>query len=347
MGRSGIFPFALFAPLASLIPYMVRQARRCYHRLMLIYSPRYNTDLASYGIDKPFALDRGQKVLDALAQEFGKPFAYHHPEPISDSDVLRVHTSGYLSSLQDAATWLKIMEFKPHEYFPEKAQHPISALLDDIKLKCGGTLLAAELALQHGLAANLGGGYHHAFPNQGRGYCVLHDIAIAIRNLQALGKVERAMVVDLDFHQGDGTAVIFAGDSSVFTLSVHSEEGWPDEKQQSTLDVPILQACAHEYLPRTQKALGLALDAFHPDLVIYVAGSDPYELDVLPGTRFLNLTLAELEERDRLVIDTFADTGIPLAMVFAGGYGPHVWEVHYRAVRHLLRRTGIAGGAAP
>lgn len=314
---------------------------------MLVYSPRYNTDLASYGIDKPFALDRGQKVLDALAQEFGKPLAFQHPEPIADVDVLRVHTHEYLNTLQNAATWLEIMEFKPHEYFPEKAQHPISALLDDIKLKCGGTLRAAELALQHGLAANLGGGYHHAFPDQGRGYCVLHDIAIAIRSLQARAKVQRAMVVDLDFHQGDGTAVIFAGDPSVFTLSVHSEEGWPDDKQQSTLDVPILEAQAHEYLPRTRQAITAALETFSPDLVIYVAGSDPYELDVLPGTRFLKLTLEDLEERDRFVVDTFADRKIPLAMVFAGGYGPHVWEVHFRAVRHLLRRTGIAGGAAP
>jgi acetoin utilization deacetylase AcuC-like enzyme len=314
---------------------------------MLVYSPRYNTDLASYGIDKPFALDRGQKVLDALAEEFGGEAAsYDEPRPISEADILRVHTPAYLATLSKTSTWLEIMEFKKHEYFPEKAIHPLNALIDDIKLKCGGTLHAAELALQHGLAANLGGGYHHAFPDQGRGYCVLHDIAIAIRTLQSTGKIRQAMVIDLDFHQGDGTARVFAGDASVFTLSVHSQEGWPDEKQQSSLDVGLLESQTSEYLPRTRAALDEALRRFSTDLVIYVAGSDPYELDVLPGTRFLKLTLDELDERDRLVIDRFADLGIPLAMVFAGGYGPHVWEVHFRAVRHLLHRVGIVGSTA-
>lgn len=313
---------------------------------MLVYSPRYNTDLTSFGIDKPFALDRGQKVLDALAAEYGKPAAYEHPDPISDEDVLRVHTSEYLATLNNPATWLEIMEFKSTEYFPDRAIHPLNELLDDIKLKCGGTLRAAELALQHGLAANLGGGYHHAFPDQGRGYCVLHDIAIAIRALQSAGKIKKAMVVDLDFHQGDGTAVVFAGDRSVYTLSVHSQEGWPDEKQESSLDVPILESETGEYLPRTRAAIERALQEFTPDLVIYVAGSDPYELDVLPGTRFIKLTLAELEERDRFVIDTFTENRIPLAMVFAGGYGPHVWEVHFRGVRHLIgQAAGIADSA--
>lgn len=315
---------------------------------MLIYSPRYNTDLASFGIDKPFALDRGQRVLDALASEYGELVACVHPDPISDEDVLRVHTSEYLATLSNPDTWLEIMEFKSTEYFPDRAKYPLNELLHDIKLKCGGTLRAAELALQHGLAANLGGGYHHAFPDRGRGYCVLHDIAIAIRALQNSRKIQRAMVVDLDFHQGDGTAVVFAGDRSVYTLSVHSQEGWPDEKQESSLDVAILESETGEYLPRTRAAIETALQEFKPDMVIYVAGSDPYELDVLPGTRFMKLTLEQLEERDRFVIDTFATRQIPLAMVFAGGYGPHVWEVHFRCVRHLLRRAaGIGIGAKP
>lgn len=313
---------------------------------MLVYSPKYNTDLASFGIDKPFALDRGQRVLDALAADVGHEVAFEQPTPIAREDVLRVHTSDYLSSLAQPSTWLDIMEFKSEEYFPDRARYPLNELLGDIELKCGGTLRACELALDHGLAANLGGGYHHAFPDRGRGYCVLHDIAIAIRSLQSRKLVDKVMVVDLDFHQGDGTAVIFADDPSVFTLSVHSEEGWPDEKQQSTLDVALSESEAAEYLPRMKTALSFALSTFKPDLVVFVAGSDPYELDVLPGTRFIKLTLAQLEERDRFVIDTMHGKGIPLSMVFAGGYGPDVWEVHYRAVRHLCTRAGITGGGS-
>ncbi len=307
---------------------------------ILIYSPSYNTNLSEYGIDKPFALDRGQSVLDALAGDLGGVVAYSMPEPVSVDDMLRVHTAAYLDSLNNTEVWKELFEFTPEEYDPRRAIKPLPELLDDIRLKCGGTLLAAERALDHGMAANLGGGYHHAFPERGRGFCAIHDIAVAIRSLQQRGRIKTALVVDLDFHQGDGTAVIFKDDPSVFTLSVHSHEGWPEEKQESTLDVSIYSSETDLYQQKVEDAVNRALSSFAPDLVIYVAGSDPYELDVLPGTKFLQLSLAQMQDRDGFVIKTFADRGIPLAMVFAGGYGPHVWEVHYFAVKHLLERAG-------
>ncbi len=305
---------------------------------MLVHSPHYNTDLAVFGVNKPFALDRGELVLKALQTEFGRPFEALEPMPISRDEILLVHTQRYLDSLADVETWLATFEFSEVEYRPERAVKPLTALLDDILLKCGGTKLACELALQGGLTANLGGGYHHAFPDQGRGFCVLHDIAIAIQSLRTAKRLDKAMVIDLDFHQGDGTALIFKDDPNVFTLSVHSQEGWPDEKQESDLDVGILESETGEYLERTRQAVLHALEIFTPELVVFVAGSDPYEKDVLPGTRFIKLSLDTLEERDKFVIDTVSDRGIPLAMVFAGGYGPDVWEVHYRAVRHLVRK---------
>jgi acetoin utilization deacetylase AcuC-like enzyme len=200
------------------------------------------------------------------------------------------------------------------------------------------------LSLETGLAANLGGGYHHAFPDQGRGYCPINDIAIAIRHLQKTGKIKKALIVDLDFHQGDGTAVTFKNDDSVFTFSVHSEEGWPEVKQQSDLDIPIKEIEKDQYLSKTEAGLKLSLSKFAPDMVIYVGGSDPYEKDVLPGTSYLRLPLAVMKARDELVIDTFADRGISLSTVFAGGYGPDVWEVHYLATRRLLERSGLSFG---
>jgi acetoin utilization deacetylase AcuC-like enzyme len=309
-------------------------------KLPLVYSSKYNTDLAELGIVKPFALDRGQLVLSKLASDMGEIPDIHSPEPISDQILRLVHTAEYLETLNNSSTWIELLELKADEYFPEKAQAPLTLLLDDIKTKCGGTLLACELALKHGLAANLGGGYHHAFPDCGRGFCALHDIACAIRSLKARKLCRKVLVVDLDFHQGDGTAVVFQGDNSVYTLSVHSEEGWPEEKQQSTLDVPIKSDETHLYLKKVEAALAKALSDFAPDLVLYVAGSDPYEKDVLPGTKFIQLTLDQMRRRDELVIDRFADLKIPLAMVFAGGYGPHVWEVHYFATRRILERAG-------
>lgn len=308
-------------------------------RTRLIHAPEYNTDLALFGVDKPFALDRGELVLKQLAIDFDQKIPVLRPEPISDDQILLVHTKEYLDQLAETQTWLNIFEFKNEEYKADAAEKPLPELLDDIRLKCGGTRLACELALEIGMAANLGGGYHHAYPDHGSGFCVLHDIAIAIRDLQRKLLVERVLIIDLDFHQGDGTAVIFKDDPAVFTLSVHSKEGWPDEKQISSLDVEITEHETHEYLKRTKEAVLHSLNNFSPDLAVFVAGSDPYEKDVLPGTRFIKLSLETLLERDKFVIDTMADRQIPLAMVFSGGYGPDVWEVHYGAVKHLLIRS--------
>lgn len=310
---------------------------------MLFHSHRYNTDLASFGVNKPFALDRGELVLKALRDEM-IDVSVHEPEPITLADAALVHTPEYIESLKEPATWLQIMELGEEDYFPERASRPLPELIEDILLKSGGTVSACKQALNSRLAANLGGGYHHAFPGMGRGFCVLHDIAIAIRMLQREKLIKTATVVDLDFHQGDGTAVIFENDASVFTFSVHSREGWPEDKQESSLDIALGEYEAQqEYQVKLEKGLEEAFSQLTPDLCIFVAGSDPYELDVLPGTRFMKLTLDQLRTRDEFVIDSCVWRNIPLAMVFAGGYGPHVWRVHHNAVRHLVQRSGITG----
>lgn len=281
-------------------------------------------------------------VLAELRRKFGEKAAeFVVPEPVSNEDIRLVHTDAYLQRLKQTTTWLQIFEFTDAEYSPERATRPLPELIEDLKLKSGGTLLAARFAVDTGLAANLGGGYHHAFPDRGHGYCVIHDIAIAVRRLQQDGRIKRAMIVDLDFHQGDGSAVIFKDDDTVFTLSMHSQDGWPEQKQESNLDVGIYCGEEHLYVEKLNDALGEALRRFAPDMVVFIAGSDPYEKDVLPGTALLKMSLEQLKKRDELVIDTFADRGIPLVSVFAGGYGPDVWEVHYNCTKHLLERSGI------
>lgn len=311
----------------------------------LFYSPKYKTDLARFGVDKPFALDRGELVLQRLNAEAAargaEKIEYRLPESITDADVRLVHTEEYLETLKDTATWLDIFEFKGNEYIPEKATEPLPNLIEDLRLKSGGTLAASILSLETGLAASLGGGYHHAFADRGRGYCVINDVAIAIRSVQKSKLAKKVLIVDLDFHQGDGTARIFQNDDSVFTFSVHSDEGWPDEKQKSDLDVPVKESETERYQELMESGVNEALRRFAPDMVLFIAGSDPYEKDVLPGTKFIKLSLQAMKERDFYVIDTFAGKGIPLAMVFAGGYGPDVWEVHYWATRRLLERAGI------
>lgn len=304
----------------------------------LVFDPLYKTDLTSFGFNRPFALDRGELVLAKLREEHPH-LEVHRPAPITDADILTVHTQHYLRSLRLTSTWLELFELEAAEFNQASASRELPEILHDFKLKSGGTKLAVELAIKHGLAANLGGGYHHAFPDKGRGYCAINDVAISIKAACKNNLAHKALIVDLDFHQGDGTALIFKNDPDVFTLSVHSAQGWPEEKQQSDLDVPIFENEEHLYFEKTATAIETALERFSPDLVLFVAGSDPYEKDVLPGSKFIRLSLEQITRRDAHVIDTFSDLGIPLAMVFAGGYGPDVWEVHYKATQRLLERS--------
>ncbi len=310
----------------------------------LVFDPRYKTDLRSFGFDKPFALDRGELVLSELRKTWPH-LVVHKPVPLTDEDILTVHSPEYLLSLQENQTWLDLFELTEADCNWQSGTRSMFHILDDFKLKSGGTKLAVELALETGHAANLGGGYHHAFADRGRGFCSINDIAIAITAALKSGKARKVLIVDLDFHQGDGTARIFRNNESVFTLSVHSEVGWPEEKQKSDLDVPIFENEEHLYLEKTARAIDQALKIFSPDLVLFVAGSDPYEKDVLPGTAFIRLSLEEMRKRDEYVIDKFSILGIPLAMVFAGGYGPDVWEVHYLATRRLLERSVFLAGS--
>jgi acetoin utilization deacetylase AcuC-like enzyme len=306
---------------------------------ILVWSESYKLDLKEYGIEKPFAFDRGESVLRQLQSDLAQTVACLEPRSVTEAQRLLVHSAEYLETLNHSNTWREIFELKDDEYFPDRASRQLSDLYDYFKIQTGGTIQAAEVALKTGLSANLGGGFHHAYPDRGTGFCAINDVAIAARFAQANDLVKRVMIVDLDFHQGDGTAKIFQDDTSVFTLSVHSEEGWPEQKQVSDLDVGILNAEQNRYLERVEFALDEALSRFAPDLVFYLAGSDPYEHCALPGSHFIKRPLSEMRRRDELVIDRFREQKIPLAMVFSGGYGTRVWEVHYYAVKHMLERA--------
>lgn len=317
----------------------------------LVFDPAYNTDLPAYGLSKPFALDRGEMVLKELARQLGygqgETVAYESPQPLALEQLALVHSQAYIDSLILPQTWINIFElettFDAEGKLPG-ASRPFPSIINDFLLKAGGTVLAARKSLEHGMCANLGGGYHHAFPDRGRGYCSINDVAIAIRQLQKEKLIKKAMVVDVDFHQGDGTARCFAGDGDVYTFSIHSEEGWPENKQKSSLDVGILESEQDQYLSRLESGLSLALSQFTPDYVLLVDGSDAYEKDVLPGTKFLQLKLSVMQERSELILSLFKKRGIPLSTVFAGGYGPDVWEVHFHSVKTMLKLNGIVCG---
>jgi acetoin utilization deacetylase AcuC-like enzyme len=217
-------------------------------------------------------------------------------------------------------------------------------LVEAYWLAAGGSMLAARLALEHGIGFNIGGGFHHAFAGHGEGFCAINDIAVAIRAMQREGRIQRAMVVDCDVHHGNGTAGIFAGDASVFTLSIHQFNNYPSEKPPSSVDIHLPDGVGdEEYLHRLGNGYRAAMTMFHPELLIYVAGADPYCEDQLGG---LSLSLEGLRERDRLVLWTALDSHIPVAIVLAGGYAVNVQDtvtIHANTAhvaKEVLDQTG-------
>ncbi|MGB3297346.1 MAG: histone deacetylase [Phormidesmis sp.] len=212
----------------------------------------------------------------------------------------------------------------------------------------GGTILTAKLALQHGIACNTAGGTHHAFPNYGSGFCIFNDLAIAIKVLQRQNLIRTALVVDLDVHQGDGTAFIFEGDPSVFTFSMHCSVNFPGRKQQSDLDVPLAENMGdEEYLAILRSHLPNLLTRLQPDLVLYDAG-----VDVHKGDRLGKLALSDegIYERDRTVLQACTTASIPIACVIGGGYSDNMSALIYRhsllhrAAKAVLSQSGCFSG---
>ena len=204
------------------------------------------------------------------------------------------------------------------EVFVPSAPTTVSTMWIVFPLAVFGTVLAARAALEDGVAGNLAGGTHHAFADHGTGFCVFNDIAVAARALQREGLIERALVVDLDVHQGDGTAAIFADDPSVFTFSMHGANNFPFHKQRSSLDVELLDGCQDsEYIACLERHLPRALDLARPDIVFFQAGVDPLDGDQLGRLR---LSLDGLRRRDRIVATAARRTGAPLVLTLGGGY---------------------------
>lgn len=249
-----------------------------------------------------------------LADGTAAPGDFLAPEPAADEDVLRVHLPDYVHKLR---TGTLSREEETRLEVPYSKE-----LIRACWLAAGGSILAGRRALADGWAANIGGGFHHACPDHGEGFCVIHDVAIAIRRLQFEGAIQRAMVVDTDVHQGNGTAAIFGGDATVFTLSIHQEHNYPHPKPPSTVDINLEDGTGDdEYLAALEKHLKQAFRDFASQLLFYVAGADPYREDQLGG---LGLTMEGLAQRDALIFDYARRYATPVAIALAGGYARRV-----------------------
>ncbi len=275
--------------------------------MKFVYSDQYDLHLG----DHIFPAVKYKLIREKLLEEgVAKPNDFVEPEPASDDDVALVHDREYIWKLKNGKlSYAEIL----------RMEVPYSReLVRAVWLSAGGSILAGRLALEEGVAANIGGGFHHAFPDHGEGFCVLHDVAIAIRRLQKERLIERALTVDLDVHQGNGTAAIFAGDPSVFTFSMHQENNYPYPKPPSSLDINLPDGTGdEEYLRLLQQSLDRIFESFSPQVIFYLAGADPYREDQLGG---LKLTLEGLAERDRVVIGRAHTLATPLVITLAGGY---------------------------
>jgi acetoin utilization deacetylase AcuC-like enzyme len=305
----------------------------------LVYSDDYYLPIGAH----VFPAEKYERIHNRLIQTgVATPEDFVTPHPASDQDVLLVHTPQYVQKLKSGT--LSAHEELQMEipYSPE--------LVRAFWLAAGGSIVAADYALKNRVAFNIGGGFHHAFPDHGEGFCMIHDVAVAIRRMQRNNKISRAMTIDCDVHHGNGTAAIFAGvrvptaplpsrgastlnqsattkvrnahAGDVFTISLHQENNYPMYKPPSSIDVDLPDEIGDEdYLAWLDNALSSGLRQFDPELICYIAGADPYREDQLGG---LALTIDGLKRRDELVFRVAHSRDIPVMVTYAGGYAQKV-----------------------
>lgn len=310
----------------------------------LVYSDAYYLPIGEH----VFPAEKYQRIHDRLlANGAAEPRDFLKPEPAIDQDILLVHKPEYVHKLKTGT-------LSPREEM--ELEVPYSRdLVEAFWLAAGGSILAARHALADGVCVNIGGGFHHAFPDHGEGFCMIHDVAVAIRRMQRDDKIRSAMTVDCDVHQGNGTAAIFAGTRTaseplpsagpgtlsssagssalpgkirgahtrdVFTISLHQHDNYPMWKPPSSIDIDLPDGVGDDdYLAWLDNALSSGLRQFEPDLMCYIAGADPYREDQLGG---LSLTIEGLKRRDELVFHVARARNIPVMVTFAGGYARNV-----------------------
>jgi len=295
----------------------------------IVYHERYDLNLGPHVFpSQKFRLIHEMLLREGIATKDD----FLRPDRASDEDILRVHTSEWVHKLRTGTlTATDVMKLEV-PYSPE--------LVEAVWLAAGGSILAGQSALRDGFGSNLSGGFHHAYPGHGEGFCAIHDVAVAIRKLQADGAVKKAMVVDTDVHHGNGTAAIFGKDATVFTISIHQENNYPAHKPPSSIDLNMADRVDdEEYLDALIPAVEKALDEFQPEILFYVGGVDPYCEDQLGG---LSLTKEGLKERDRQVFEEARRRKIPVATTLAGGYARRVEDTVRIHVNTILAARDVA-----
>lgn len=329
---------------------------------MIIYRDHQPPLLSDFGILVPMLKGRAVRVRQELSVEFGEEIFLKDDTPLlEEADFEAVHTNDFLSRCRHDSEKVIAETFELinpdgsyHRYDPARASRPLSELVELYRQSCGDSYLCVKAAGTSGFAYYLGGGFHHALSDRGRGFCLFNDVVIAARKFQKDVKAGIVWVIDIDAHKGCGTAEITAQDPSILTLSIHMKNGWPldteshDEKGAlkpwfipSNVDIAIMKGEEENYLTKLEMGLKELENLSHdlPVLAIVVDGSDPYERDALPSANLLSLTQSQCFQRNLLVYDFLKSRSIPQAYLMSGGYGEENWVIHHQFIQHVMKEV--------
>ena len=312
--------------------------------IAVVYRKEYEISLGGLEKAHPFDIHKYSKIHKRLLKtRLLRRSDTHEPEEIAAADLLRIHKPAYIKSLSSSQAAARYLET------PMIAVLPSGVLEDGVirpfRYATGGTLLAARLALKTGAAVNLGGGFHHAKPDSGEGFCVFADIPVAIRVLQAEKRIARALIVDVDVHQGNGTAVCLAGDETTFAFSMHQRDIYPVPKEKGDLDINLESGTDDAtFMKILGENLPKVFAAARPDIVFLVAGCDTLKGDPLAS---LEMTVEGIVQRDAMVVAAAVKRGVPVVMTLSGGYSKDAARAQYESVANLIKTYGLARKAAP
>jgi acetoin utilization deacetylase AcuC-like enzyme len=330
---------------------------------MILFDDSRKEGLIEFGIEIPVLYSRVLNTFEFLKSHeiLGPKIDQWHigkiEETIRRDDLLGAHSGEYIEKLFSAGLENEIIKTfelideagNYHRYNPARATLPLTQLFERILAIVAGSVQCSRIALVKGFCFAFSGGMHHAQHAYGDGFCMVNDIVIAIRKLQAEGLIRTAWIIDIDAHKGDGTAALTKGDETITTLSIHMANGWPLDGDEydpdgkfnpsftpSDIDIPMAKGEDHLYISRLQEGLERLDRWAHPDLALVVSGADPYFKDELPSTGDLKLSLPQLKERDLLTYNFLKERDIPRAYLMAGGYGDSCWEVYAQFLEWAL-----------
>lgn len=322
--------FEVTALNASIAPR--QEPEKLPFQIDVVYSPGYLIDLGGLERMHPFDIKKYKKIHEQLKSDGLLTDAQtYKPEPLSRDDLLLIHSKKYLENLKDRKNVARYLEAPALIYAPVSMERGV---IEPFKRASGGTILAARRALESGIGINIGGGYHHAKPEIGEGFCLFADIPIAIRKLQNEKLIRRAVIVDVDVHQGNGTIVCLDKDDATLTFSMHQGNIYPIPKETGDLDVELSPGMGdREYMEILNKHLPKVLDEAKADICFIVGGCDPLKGDPLAS---LEMTPEGIVKRDQLIVDACVKRKLPVVLTLSGGYSPDAWKSQYMSIKNLI-----------